>query len=114
MICPFCYSNDSEFVEVSIQTRIEEDDYKETYGVAVECLNCGLRGPGAFEENDDANNQLALEHWESLALINEESRRIVNRLFINTPIEGTGTLTGFVLDQLLKVKEEERSHYEQI
>jgi len=106
MICPHCHKDNTEFVEVENPEywcqNLESNIIP--VGTAVECLSCGLRGPGSFEGNDDDDTQAAMELWNSLVMVNENSRRKITEMFILTPIVDS-TLVNFVLDLLFKVKD---------
>lgn len=59
--CPFCLSNhESSGSQLALLVEVVTVD---CVRVCVECTNCGLRGPGA--EDDDT--ELAVEFWNELS-----------------------------------------------
>ena len=104
MICPNCLNDNAEFVEVENpeywQNNLESDIV--LHGVAVECGDCGLRGPGAFEPSDDENNRLAIEFWDTIIILDKNMRQKIANHFVNVPTLNTDR----VLDYLVKINKE--------
>jgi len=66
MKCPFCESTKVEFTEVWYNTT---DDY----GIAVECLNCGLRSPVVEGITDiEKADENALKLWNKIQIVKDE------------------------------------------
>ena len=108
MICPNCLNDNAVFVEVrnpggfvNLGKR-GKPIKKALYGVAIECEDCGLRGPGAFEEDDDTNNRLALEFWNAIIILDTHMRQKTASHFVNAPTLNTDR----VLDYLVKINKE--------
>lgn len=59
--CPFCKANHKS--SGSIYAILVEVVTEDCNRVCVECTNCGLRGPGA-EDNDE---ELAINFWNEMA-----------------------------------------------
>ena len=106
MICPNCLNDNAEFVEVeNPQLWVENGDFVgkgALHGVAIECLDCGLHGPGAFELDDDENNRLALEFWDAIIILDKNTRQKVTNHFVNA----LDLNTNRVLNYLVKINKE--------
>jgi hypothetical protein len=107
MICPNCSNNNAEFVEVEnplfwVENNGEFVGKGALHGIAVECLDCGLRGPGAFEKDDDDNNRLALEFWDAIIILDDAMRKKIKEHFAMAP-----TLTTDILDYLIWINKEQ-------
>lgn len=87
MKCPYCHSDNVEFVEVTNPEYWKQnlDPNIVEYGTAVECLDCGLHGPGAFEGNDDSDSELAMDLWNDLAMVDENKRQLLREKFKMAP-----------------------------
>ncbi len=58
-ICPYCKSDKCELVE-----RFAE--YKQEYGTAVECPECGLVGPAVSLEDPINEEREAIKIWNTI------------------------------------------------
>ena len=106
MICPNCLNDNAVFVEVENPEwylwECVTPRPVSRYGVAIECSNCGLRGPGAFEPSDDENNRLAIEFWDTIIILDKNMRQKIANHFVNVPTLNTDR----VLDYLVKINKE--------
>jgi hypothetical protein len=87
MKCPYCHSENIEFVEVENPGRWVNniDPNIVQFGTAIECQGCGLRGSGAFGGNNDSDCELAWEIWSELVVVDENKRQALREKFKMAP-----------------------------
>ena len=66
MKCPFCENENVELVELWSENF-------QRYGPAVECLDCGLRGPVPDKEDTiEEEDELAIRFWNEITFVKQE------------------------------------------